>query len=123
MGVTGESWKCPHCGEQILRSAVICPACQRRLHVDALATHQTTQVIASPLDVEGVIRHPGTGAAWEYSVLVEVQDHEGEVLARRVVGVGALQPGESRVVRLRVDMHSREKVTPAAASARPPKTE
>jgi hypothetical protein len=123
MGVTGESWKCPHCGEQILRSAVICPACQRRLHVNALVTPQSAPITASPLSVEGIIRHPGTGAAWEYSVLVEVQDQEGEVLARRVVGVGALQPGESRVVKLRVDMHSREKLTSVAASVRSPKAE
>ena len=123
MGVTGESWKCPHCGEQILRSAVICPACQRRLHVNALATPHSAPITASPLNVEGTIRHPGTEAAWEYSVLVEVQDQEGEVLARRVVGVGALQPGEARVVRLRVDIHSREKLTTATASARSPKVE
>lgn len=123
MGVAGESWKCPHCGEQILRSAVICPACQRRLHVDALAAPQSAPVTASPLSVEGVVRHPGNEPVWEYSVLVEVQDQEGEVQARRVVGVGALQPGESRIIKLRVDIHSRGKAGPAAGSARPRKPE
>lgn len=119
--VTGESWNCPHCGEQILRSAVICPACQRRLHVDALAPSPSAQGAPTPLRVEGIIRHPGDEAVWEYSVLVEVRDQQGKVLARRVVGVGAIHPGESRGVILCVETHSPAKSTPAVASARPPK--
>ena len=121
--VTGESWKCPHCGEQILRSAAICPACQRRLHVNALASSPSAPGGLVPLSVEGTIRHPEGEAAWEYSVLVEVRDEKGEVLARRVVGVGAIQPGESRGVMLSVEMHSPEKSVPAAASARQTKAE
>jgi hypothetical protein len=73
--------------------------------------------------VEGTIRHPEGEAAWEYSVLVEVRDEKGELLARRVVGVGAIQPGESRGVMLSVEMHSPEKSAPAAASARQTKAE
>jgi hypothetical protein len=37
-------------------------------------------------------------------VLVEIQDIQGEILARRVVGVGALQPGEVRKIALRVEV-------------------
>ena len=120
---TGESWRCPHCGEQILRSAVICPACQRRLHVDALAASPSALAATTPLSIEGVIRHPGTEAAGEYSVVVEVRDQLGKVLARRVVGVGAIHPGESRGFALRVEMQSPAKLTPATASARSLKAE
>ncbi len=115
--VTGESWKCPHCGEQILRSATICPACQRRRHVSALASSPSTQHTLTPLTVEGIIRHPGDEAPWEYSVLVEVRDQKGEVLARRVVGVGAIHPDELRGVILCVEMHAPAKPVPAIASA------
>lgn len=121
--VTGESWRCPHCGERILRSAVICPACQRRLHVGALAPSPSAPPARAPLTVEGTIRHPGDEAAWEYSVLVEVRDQQGKVLSRRVVGVGAIQPGESRGFTLRVVAHSPEMPTPAAVSTRPAKAE
>ena len=57
-----------------------------------------------PLTVDGTIRHPGSEAAWEYSVLIEVHDERDEMVARRVVGVGALRPGEARKFTLRVEM-------------------
>jgi hypothetical protein len=37
-------------------------------------------------------------------VLVEIQDAQGEVVTRRVVGVGAMQPGEIRKIALRVEV-------------------
>lgn len=52
----------------------------------------------------------------EYSVLVEIQDGGGEMLARRVVGVGALRPGETRKFTLRVEVFAPEKSTLPAAS-------
>jgi len=54
--------------------------------------------------VDGSIRHPGNEASWEYAVLVEVQDGKGETVARRVVQVGALQPGELRKFTLKVEV-------------------
>jgi hypothetical protein len=57
-----------------------------------------------PLAVDGTIRHPGAESPWEYSVLIEVHDERGEMVARRVVGVGALRPGESRRFTLRVEV-------------------
>src|ERR1043166_835496 len=36
--MVGEAWKCPHCGERILRSALTCPACRRHLRFDAVTT-------------------------------------------------------------------------------------
>ena len=108
-GVTGESWNCPHCGERILRSALTCPACQRHLRLDAVTAARPSRPTVSPLTVDGTIRHPGTEAAWEYSVLVEVHDNEGTMLARRVVGVGALRPGDTRKFTLRVEVSVPEK--------------
>lgn len=102
--MAGERWTCPHCGEQILRSAAICPACRRHLRLEAVAASRPAGVSICPLGVEGTIRHPGSDGAWEYSVLVEVHDDRGELVARRVVGVGALRAGEARKIRLRVEV-------------------
>ena len=101
---TGEAWNCPHCGERILRTAVACPACQRHLRFDAVAVSRPPRASVCPLSVDGTIRHPGNEASWEYSVLIEVHDDQGEMVTRRVVGVGGLRPGESRKFTLRVEV-------------------
>ncbi len=118
MGVPGEAWNCPHCGERILRSAITCPACQRRLHFDAVVAPPPEQTVICPLTVEGIIRPPGGETAWEYSVVVEVHDQRGQLIARRVVGVGAMQASEARGITLRVEVHSPEKAASVAPSAR-----
>ncbi len=118
MGVAGEVWNCPHCGERILRSAITCPACQRRLHFNAVVAPPSSGAVVCPLTVEGILRHPGGESACEYSVLVEVQDQRGQTIAKRVVGVGAIQPGEARSVTLRVELHPSEKSPPAPAVSR-----
>lgn len=122
MGIQGEGWSCPHCGESILRSAVSCPACQRRLRFDAVTAVRPGQTVC-PLSVDGVIRHPGTEGPWEYSVLVQVYDAHGEMLSKRVVGVGAVRPGETRRFTLRVEMHIPESSAPAGVSSRRPESE
>ncbi len=109
--MTGEAWNCPHCGERILRSAATCPACQRHLRFDAVTAARPARPSVCPLSVDGTIRHPGNEAPWEYSVLIEVHDERGEMVARRVVGVGALRPDESRKFTLRVEV-----VVPEASS-------
>ena len=50
----------------------------------------------SPLRVEGSIRHPDAGEAWEYAVMISITNDRGEEVARQIVGVGAIQPGEQR---------------------------
>lgn len=50
----------------------------------------------SPLRVEGSIRHPEGSEAWEYAVVVSITNDRGEEVARQVVGVGAIPPGEQR---------------------------
>jgi hypothetical protein len=63
------------------------------------------QATYSALRVEGSFKHPEEGAsAWEYSVVVSIRNDRGEELARRVVGVGALQPNEGRTVTVSVDV-------------------
>jgi hypothetical protein len=107
----GEEWTCPHCRERILRSAVTCPACQRHLRFDAVGARPTRAPVC-PLSVDGKVRHPGNEPPWEYSVLVEVQDDRGEIVTRRVVGVGALRSGESRKFTLRVEVLVPEPAAP-----------
>jgi len=115
-GVTGESWQCPHCGETILRSAIACPACHRRLRFDAASIAASAGPSACPLVIEGTIRPPEGNAAWEYSLLVEVHDDRGELLARRVIGVGRLKSGDVRKVTLRFEVQVPENPAPPIPS-------
>ena len=123
MGTEGETWRCPHCGELILQSAVTCPACQRRLRFNVVAPLGSVEGAVCPFSVEGVIRHPVTDGPMEYTVLVHILDGRGEMLARRVVGVGVIRPGETRRFTLRIEMHIPEKSIPTTAIPRRPATE
>ena len=115
--MVGEAWKCPHCGERILRSALTCPACQRRLRLDAVtAGRQAARPTLCPLNVEGTIRHSEGASLSEYSVIIEVRGDRGEPIARRIVNVGALEPGESRRITLRIEMQA---PAPSASPATP----
>ena len=58
----------------------------------------------SALRVEGAFRNPAGADSWEYSVVVSIRNDRGEEVARKVVGVGALDPRESRTVTLSVDV-------------------
>ena len=117
--MAGEAWKCPHCGERILRSALTCPACRRHLRFDAVTPPRPSlRPTLCPLNVEGVIRHSGAAALSEYSVIVEVREEDrGEVIARRIVNVGVLQAGQARRVTLRVEIQAPESSISPAASA------
>jgi hypothetical protein len=102
--MSGEASTCPHCREVILRSAASCPACGRHLRFAAVGNTRPARASVCPLSVDGKIRHPGSGVDWEYSVLVEIHDENDKTVARRVVGVGAVRPGESRKFTLRVEV-------------------
>ena len=58
---------------------------------------------------------PEGGEAWEYSVLLTIRNDRGEEIARQVVGVGALQPGDGRTFTLAVEIF-----TPGDARAASP---
>ncbi|HEY3935628.1 MAG TPA: hypothetical protein VGL65_13535 [Gemmatimonadales bacterium] len=102
-GVPGTTRTCPHCRATILESASVCPACKHRLRFDA-STPQRATPSFSPLRVEGTIRHPQEGGAWEYSVLLSIRNERGEEVARQIVGVGALRPTEQRTFTLAVEV-------------------
>jgi hypothetical protein len=106
---TGKTRVCPHCKATILESASICPACQHHLRFDPKAiVERRAQATFSALRVEGRFRHPAAGGMWEYSVVVSIRNDRGEEVARKVVGVGALQANEGRTVTLSVDVFTPE---------------
>ena len=105
VALTGKTRICPHCKSTILESASVCPACQHHLRFDPKAiAERRMQATFSALRVEGAFRHPEDGDAWEYSIVVSVRNDRGEEVARRVVGVGALNANEGRTVTLSVDV-------------------
>lgn len=102
-GAPGATRTCPHCRTTILESAVVCPACRHHLRFGA-GGEERAEASGTPLRVEGTIRHPPGGAAWEYSMLLTIRNGRGEEIARQVVGVGALQPDEERTFTLAVEV-------------------
>jgi hypothetical protein len=98
----GKTRSCPHCKATILESATVCPGCQHHLRFDPAA--QRMLPAATPLRVEGTIRHPPDGGTWEYSIVLAVRNERGEELTRQVVGVGALAPKDVRSFSLSVEL-------------------
>lgn len=82
----------------------MCPACRHHLRFVGEAAATSAPADDSPLRVDGTIRHPAVGEAWEYSVLLTVRDARGAEVSRQVVGVGALQPGDERTFSLAVEV-------------------
>jgi len=103
VGTPGKARLCPHCKATILQSATICPACDHSLRFDSQRKRRAAPSF-SPLRVEGTIRHPAAGEAWEYSVVISILDEQQREITRQIVSVGALQPDERRTFRLTVDV-------------------
>ena len=102
-GSLGATRICPHCKATVLQSAAICPGCQHHLRFNAVSSEpQSTGV--SAMRIEGSIHHPGRGEQCEYCVVVSITNEKGEKIARQVVGVGALQPGEHHNYSFSVDV-------------------
>ena len=97
----GATRQCPHCKAMILESAVTCPACRGHLRFDA-APHR--EVLDQPLNVEGSITHPPDGEGWEYCMVAVIKNERGEEIERKVIGVGAMKPNETRTFSLSVDV-------------------
>jgi hypothetical protein len=55
------------------------------------------------LRLEGTIAHPGRTES-EYCVVISITNEQGEKIARHVVGVGALAPGERHKFSFSVDV-------------------
>jgi hypothetical protein len=103
VGSPGKARLCPHCKAPILQSATICPACDHSLRFDSKRTRRAPPSF-SPLRVEGTIKHPDAGEAWEYSIALSILDGEGKEITRQIVSVGALNPEEQRTFRLAVEV-------------------
>jgi hypothetical protein len=101
----GKTRICPHCKTTILESSSVCPGCNHHLRFDPKSNVESrAQPTFSALRVEGAFRNPEGGDSWEYAVVVSIRNDRGEEVARKVVGVGALDRGESRTVTLSVDV-------------------
>jgi hypothetical protein len=84
---------CPHCKATVLQSANICPGCQHHLRFNTVNAEPQAQAV-SAMRIEGTIHHPVRNEQCEYCVVIAITNQQGEKIARQVVGVGALQPGE-----------------------------
>jgi hypothetical protein len=102
-GHAGATRACPHCREVILESAEVCPACKHKLRFSAPASTLAPAAL-TPLRVEGSFRNPDAGA-WEYSMVLTIRNERGEEIARKLVGVGAIQMHEQRTFTLSVEMN------------------
>lgn len=102
-GAPGSTRECPHCKENILSSARVCPACRHHLRFDPSEVGQVVETL-TPLRVDASIRHPSDAPAWEYNVVVTVRNERGDEIARKVVSVGAMSANEQRSFALSVEV-------------------
>lgn len=95
-GSIGATRACPHCKATVLQSANICPGCHHHLRFNTVGNANTEPQTAavSAVRIEGSIHHLVKEEQCEYCVVVAISNDRGEKIARHVVGVGALQPGE-----------------------------
>ena len=117
-GTPGKARLCPHCKATILQSATICPACDHSLRFDSQRKRRAAPSF-SPLRVEGTIRHPAAGEAWEYSIVFSIFDAQQREITRQIVSVGALNPDEQRTFRLAVEVFTPSSEEAAKESAGP----
>ena len=118
-GSPGATRACPHCREIILETAGICPACRKFLRFDDASGAEEPQAPAlTPLSIEGSIRHPADGEPWEYTVVVSIRNDRGEETARKLIGVGAMNPNEQRTFTLSVEAVSAKSKVPGKVGTR-----
>jgi hypothetical protein len=99
----GRTRACPHCKATILDSAAVCPACRHHLRFNPAGQPASAPAV-SAFRVEGVIENSAPLEHWEYAVVVAVRDERGEEIARQIVNVGALAPGERRSCVVSIDV-------------------
>jgi hypothetical protein len=99
----GATRVCPHCKATVLQSANICPGCQHHLRFNT-ANLEPQAAPLSAMRIEGSIRHASRDEQCEYCVVVSITNQQGEKVARQVVGVGALQPGEQHKYSFSVEL-------------------
>lgn len=99
----GKTRTCPHCRATILESANVCPGCRHHLRSGQSASESVFPSFTA-LRVEGTVRQPPAGEAWEYSMILTIRNERGEEIDRQIVGVGALQGAETRTFTLVVEV-------------------
>jgi hypothetical protein len=130
-GSPGATRVCPHCKATVLETAAICPGCRHHLRFNTDASQSTSDEGYTALSVDGSISHKVGSEPCEYFVVLDIRDERDQQLARQVVGVGVLQPGEQRHLNVSVGMRpvralsaTRSSATlsspPAATGPRPP---
>lgn len=102
-GSVGATRTCPHCKATVLLSANVCPACQHHLRFNASQAEPEPERIQA-LNVEGTVAVPSTQGPCEYCVVVAIHNSRGEKIARQVIGVGVLQPGDPHKYRFSVEL-------------------
>jgi hypothetical protein len=100
----GKTRSCPHCRATILESAAVCPACRHHLRFENRRGEQPQVASQVALKVSGQFARATASGPGEYHVVVVIRDAGGAELARNVVGVGGLAPGEERKVDLTVEI-------------------
>ncbi|MBX3703731.1 MAG: hypothetical protein KF822_08155 [Steroidobacteraceae bacterium] len=100
----GKTRSCPHCRATILESAAVCPGCRHHLRFERRKEAPVEQPGQVALKVSGQFSRPVTNGPGEYSVVVVIRDATGAELARKVVGVGGLLPGDERQIDLTVEL-------------------
>jgi hypothetical protein len=102
----GLTRQCPHCRATILASAAVCPGCRGHLRFGAQSAPAAKSAeTVTAFRLEGVFGNGGAAGKREFSVVVAVHNERGELIARQVVGVGALGPLDSRSLSVWVEMN------------------
>ncbi len=102
-GLLGATRQCPHCKATVLQSASVCPGCQHHLKFNSGSAELDSKGVPA-VRIEGTIQHAVRDESCEYCVIVSITNERGEKVARQVVGVGALQPGERHKYSFAVEM-------------------
>jgi RNA polymerase subunit RPABC4/transcription elongation factor Spt4 len=100
----GKTRSCPHCRATILESAAVCPACRHHLRFESRRGEQPLPTSKVAWRVAGAFARGRDDAPAEYSVVVVIRDPRGNEIARKVVGVGGLGPGDERSLELTVEI-------------------
>jgi hypothetical protein len=123
-GTPGATRVCPHCKATVLENSAICPGCRHHLRFSADPSQGAAEEGYCALSVDGSISHKVTTEPCEYFVVLDIRNERGEQIARQVIGVGVLQPGEVRRLNVSVGMkpvraQAAAKSQPAVSSSKP----
>jgi hypothetical protein len=103
-GAVGATRICPHCKAIVLESANICPGCHHHLRFNASQAESQRATGYSALSFASTIQPRSGDEDCEYCVVISITNEAGEKVARQVVGVGALHPGERHTFSFSVEM-------------------